>query len=63
MDRDYDLFEHFPDGTLLWRETVSGHEAAIRKLLEIAAKTKNEVRVMHILTNTLIAVMNQTEGK
>jgi hypothetical protein len=58
MDRDYDLFEHFPDGTLLWRETVSGHEDAIRKLRELAAKTKNEVRVMHIPTNTIIAIMN-----
>ena len=51
------------DGTLLWRETVSGHEDAIRKLRELAENTKYEIRVMHISTNTLIAVMNETREK
>jgi hypothetical protein len=58
MERDYDLFEHFPDGSLVWHETVSGHEDAIRRLRELAEKTRNEVRAMHVLTNTLIASMN-----
>jgi hypothetical protein len=58
MEREYDLFEHFPDGSLMCRETVSGHENAIGKLRELAARTKNEVRVMHLPTETLIASMN-----
>jgi len=58
MERDYDLFEHFPDGSLMRRETVSGHEDAIRRLRELAEKTRNEGRAMHGLTNTLIASMN-----
>jgi hypothetical protein len=61
MERDYDLFKHFPDGSLIWRETVSGHEAAIRRLRELAEKTKNEVRAMHVPTNTLIAAMSGTK--
>ncbi len=32
MDRDYDLFEVFPDGSLIWRGSVTGHEKAIRRL-------------------------------
>jgi hypothetical protein len=58
MERDYDLFEVLPDGTPMWREAVTGHEAAIRKLQELSARTTNEVRVMHLPTNTLIATMN-----
>ncbi|MGA7840180.1 MAG: hypothetical protein WCA34_04640 [Candidatus Acidiferrales bacterium] len=58
MERDYDLFEVLPDGALIWREMVHGHEAAIQKLLELSKQTANEVRVMHVLTNSLIASMN-----
>lgn len=58
MERDYDLFEVLPDGALIWKETVHGHENSIRRLLELSTQTLNEVRVMHILTNTLIASMH-----
>jgi hypothetical protein len=58
MERDYDLFEVLPDGAPIWRETVSGHENAIKKLLELSKRTSNEVRVMHLLSNTLIATLN-----
>jgi hypothetical protein len=61
MERDYDLFEVLPDGSAIWKEAVHGHENAIRKLRELSAGTTNEVRVMHILTNTLIAALNIPE--
>jgi len=62
MDRDYDLFEILPDGTPMWREAVTGHENAIRKLHELSARTTNEVRVMHLATNSLIASKNVREA-
>jgi hypothetical protein len=55
MDREYDLFEVFPDGSLVWRDSVTGHENAIRRLRELVELTDNEFRVMHVPTNTLIA--------
>lgn len=58
MNREYDLFEIFPDGSALWRHTVTGHEEAIKALQEFSAKTTNEVRLMHLPTQTLIAAMN-----
>jgi hypothetical protein len=58
MERDYDLFEVLPDGGVIWKETVSGHENAIGRLKELAQRTSNEVRVMHVLSNTLIASVN-----
>jgi|HubBroStandDraft_1064217.scaffolds.fasta_scaffold01108_14 hypothetical protein len=62
MEREYDLFEVLPDGTAVWREAVAGHETAIRKLHELSARTTNEVRVMHLQTNTLIALKNVREA-
>ena len=59
MERQYDLFEHFSDGDVLWRMTVTGHENAIQQLKKLAATTSNEVRVVHLPTQAIIAVMNR----
>lgn len=58
MDRSYDIFEMLPDGSPIWRGTADGHENAIQKMLELSAKTANEVRVMHVPTSTVIATTN-----
>jgi hypothetical protein len=58
MMRAYDLFEILPDGSAIWREAVQGHENAIRRLQELSARTPNELRVMHILSNSMIATTN-----
>ena len=56
---EYDLFEQFPNGDVLWRTTVIGHENAIQQLRELAATTYNEVRVVHLPTQAVIAVLNR----
>ena len=61
MDRSYDLFEIFPDGSAIWKGAVVGHEDAIRKLQELAARTTNEMRLMHVSTKTVIAAMNASK--
>jgi hypothetical protein len=63
MEREYDLFEQFPNWDVLWRMTVIGHENAIQKLRELAATTSNEVRVVHLPTQAVIAVMNRASKK
>jgi hypothetical protein len=55
MQREYDLFEISSDGGLMWREMVAGRENAVLKLNELSKKTSHEIRVMHVLTNTVIA--------
>jgi hypothetical protein len=57
MERTYDVFEKFADGTMLWRATVVGHEDAIRKLRELAEAGANEFCLMHLGTQTVIATM------
>ena len=55
MERDYDLFEVLADGAPVWRQMAAGRENALQKLRELSEQTSNEIRVMHVLTNTLIA--------
>jgi hypothetical protein len=58
MNREYDAFEVLPDGTLMWKATVKGHEDALKKLKEIAKGSPNEFRLMHVPTKTVIAAIN-----
>lgn len=63
MERTYDIFEKDADDCMIWRATIGGHEAAIAKLRELAAKTSNELQVLHLPTKTLIATMNQKAAR
>ncbi len=58
MDRNYDLFEILPDGSPIWKCAVAGHENAVQQLRELARHTTNELRIMHLSSNTIIAVLN-----
>ncbi len=41
MNRKYDLFEKFPDGSSLWRACVLGLEGTRLHLKELAQKSEN----------------------
>jgi hypothetical protein len=58
MNRQYDLFEILPDESVIWRGKITGHESAISRLQELATQTRNELRVMHVETNAIIAVIH-----
>jgi hypothetical protein len=58
VDRNYDLFEIVPDGSPIWKCAVAGHENAVQQLRELAKHTSNELRIMHLASNTIIAILN-----
>jgi hypothetical protein len=58
MERQYDLFQVQPDGTLIWRETVAGHAAAIDRLQQLARLESCEFRLLYLPDKTVIATMN-----
>jgi hypothetical protein len=62
MDREYELFERFPDGNVLWRGTARGLEEARLKLEEFAKETKNEVFATYIFSQQVVARVNATDG-
>lgn len=58
MERTYDIFEKMSDGSTLWRVAILGHDAAMRKLKEMAAQSPNEFHLWHLASNTLAATIN-----
>lgn len=48
MTREYDLFEKFPDGSSLWRASVSGLVNARLYLHELTRKSKNQFYAIDI---------------
>ena len=58
MEHIYDIFELMPDGKILWRDTVQGHEEAVSKLKEFAAHSLNEFQLLHLPTQSLVATVN-----
>jgi hypothetical protein len=58
MDSDYDVFEVHPDGSVTWRGTIYGRDAADQRLQELADTVSNELRLLHLPTQTVIATMN-----
>jgi hypothetical protein len=58
VERTYDIFEKTSDGSILWRFAIPGHEAALRKLKEMAAQSPSEFQLRHLASNTLIATIN-----
>jgi hypothetical protein len=58
MERTYDIFEKMPDGTILWRDSVQGHEKAVSKLKEVAAGSLHEFQLLHLPTQSLVATVN-----
>jgi hypothetical protein len=63
VERTYDIFEKFPNGDLLWRGVVQGHENAIARLRELGQTSSNEHFVLHTPTQAVIARINSPESK
>ncbi len=54
MNRKYDLFEKFSDGSSLWLACAYGQEAAMYHLREFAKKSKNHFYAMDVTTGRVL---------
>ena len=61
MNREYDIFEKFSDGSVLWRDFVRGLEPARAKLEELGSSSKNEFFAMHTPTKDIAVRVNIAE--
>jgi hypothetical protein len=50
MNQEYDLFEKFPDGSSLWRESTAGHEMTRLRLQELARRSENQFYAINLTT-------------
>jgi hypothetical protein len=60
MSHEYDSFEKYPDGSLIWRQVVCGQQNARNRLNEFSALGPNEFLLMHLSTDTLVASTNKS---
>jgi len=58
VDREYDLFEQFPDGFPMWRRRAMGLPEVRRQLTDLCGKTKNECFAMYLPTKEIVARVN-----
>jgi hypothetical protein len=58
MEREYDIFEEFPDGELTWHGHTVGLSSARRQMQEVAGTTKNECFIVHLPTKEVVARVN-----
>ncbi len=58
MDRTYDLFEKLSDGSVLWKSTVTGLNAALAELQELGSSSSNEHFAMHLPSKAVVARVN-----
>ncbi|MGB7153582.1 MAG: hypothetical protein WBD08_05245, partial [Candidatus Acidiferrales bacterium] len=63
VEREYDIFERFPDGFPVWRGHSSGLLNACLKLQQIANGTINEYFAVYLPTQEIVARLNvQRDG-
>jgi hypothetical protein len=54
MKDEYDLFEKFPDGSSLWRDSVLGFETTRVRLQELAQRSKNQFYGINLTTGEIL---------
>jgi hypothetical protein len=58
MNREYELFERFPDDSMVWRGNVVGLKNVRIALQEIAKSTTNECVAVHLPTHEIVDRLN-----
>jgi hypothetical protein len=61
MNREYDIFEKFSDGSVVGRDFVRGLETGRSKLDQLARRSKNEFFAIHTPTKDIAVRVNASE--
>ena len=59
MDREYDVFEIYPDHSLKWHACVLGTPRALEKLKALSQQTLNECFAADLSTQEIIGRVNE----
>lgn len=63
MDREYDIFEVYPNGEQLWSVCVTGLENARLKLAKLEKQSSNQFFATHTPTKEIVAQVNHDLAK
>jgi len=59
MDREYDIFEKYANGQVVWRMVVKGRDQSLEALRRLAKTSSNELFAMHLPTKEIIRTLNE----
>jgi hypothetical protein len=62
MKSEYDLFERFPDGSSLWRDSASGLEKTRILLQELAQRSENQFYAIDLTTGEVLAFNSERDA-
>ena len=62
-DRDYDIFEEFPDGSTAWRACIFGRLNVELKLREFAENSKNNFFALNLDDRDRVAIRPRMAAK
>jgi hypothetical protein len=62
MKHRYEIFEKFPDGSSLWRESALSAKTALREGLEMAAQSTNEFYAIDLTSGEVLNIDWKSEG-
>ena len=63
MENQFDIFECFPSGDLLWRGRCSNLDEAHEKLGELAKSSKNEFYAKDSKRRKIVALVNEAGAR
>ena len=62
MKHEYDLFEKFPDGSSLWRDSAAGFETTRLRLQELAQRSENKFYAFNLTTGQVLAFNSERDA-
>ena len=62
MKHEYDLFEKFPDGSSLWRDSVPGFETTRLRLQELVQRSENQFYAINLTTGEVLAFNSEHDA-
>jgi hypothetical protein len=62
MNYEYDLFEKFPDGSSLWRDSIPGLEQTRLRLHELAQTSENQFYAINLATGEVLAFDSKSDA-
>ncbi|MBZ5699578.1 MAG: hypothetical protein LAN18_13645 [Acidobacteriia bacterium] len=62
MKHKYEIFEKFPDGSSLWRDSIPGFETTRLRLRELAQKSENQFYAINLTTGEVLAFDSERDA-
>jgi hypothetical protein len=62
MKHKYELFEKFPDGSSLWRDSIPGFNTTRLRLQELARRSENEFYALNLTTGEVLAFYSERDS-